>query len=262
VFRRVTPEGRRNRQIRRQRRAPGFTLIELLVVIAIIAILVSILMPALAAARERGKRVRCGANLRQIAGAWNMYLDAECGGVFPLWIANIQWFYGGKVETYAVPFGGILNPRPLNRYVGFDPYGNPTAEVFHCPADHGAENLPDPESRGKTTYDYMGNSYPLNTTIVNGEIDDKTCRPGSPTRPLRLVQIEVSPSVFVLAGDEQMFWTPDNIHMYSAIWHDRNGTEMNLAFLDGHAAFIRLEWGVDWTGRYAFPYKWCESKEP
>lgn len=53
----------------------AFTLIELLVVIAVIAVLMSILMPALARAREQGKRASCMSNTKQLLLAWNMYAD-------------------------------------------------------------------------------------------------------------------------------------------------------------------------------------------
>jgi prepilin-type processing-associated H-X9-DG protein len=85
---------------RRHRAVSGFSLAELLTVIGIIAILISILMPALAMVRERGNQLKCMASLRAIGQAAQLHVN-EHNGYLPC--AGWQWNTDG----------GLANPHGM-----------------------------------------------------------------------------------------------------------------------------------------------------
>jgi len=88
-------------------RRNGFTLVELLVVIAIIAILASLLLPALGRAKEKGKAARCSSNLHQHGLAFAMYTE-DNEEYYP---AYSQWgTLGGKKGEMNL-HGGLVLPH-------------------------------------------------------------------------------------------------------------------------------------------------------
>ena len=133
-------------------RPRGFTLVELLVVIGIIALLISILLPALNSAREQANRVKCAANLRSIGQAMILYAQENHGQYPRTWYAPNTVAHFFNCDGSGPPFGREANgtlipgsPRENDLTAGYFlliHYGFLPPDVFVCPStDHQKDPL-------------------------------------------------------------------------------------------------------------------------
>jgi prepilin-type N-terminal cleavage/methylation domain-containing protein/prepilin-type processing-associated H-X9-DG protein len=131
-----------------QRRA--FTLIELLVVIAIIAILASLLLPALSRGKEEGRKAACINNFRQLQLAWQLYADDYDGALAFNWISPPVTMGPGErnwVGGWLTPLNEPGDQRDNTDTVlllhvegGIGCYLN-EAKVFKCPSDRSVARI-------------------------------------------------------------------------------------------------------------------------
>ena len=205
-----------------------FTLVELLVVIAIIAILASMLLPALNKAREKARAITCVNNLKTLGMTFNFYAD-DMDGYCPAWYnmgtiaagENIIWYvviknYLEKAAGTKTTWAGWFVPD--TKY----PANKTLAGALSCPS----ANVPK----------IWGMDYGENAYLASSAYKSTADGPLKYT-PFRFHQIKRQSEVFLL-GDAYNYALGDEKESdptYPARYRHNKG--INLLYVDLHAAF-------------------------
>lgn len=154
----------------------AFTLVELLVVIAVIAILVSLLLPAVQSARSAAHRIACANNLRNIGLALNTYATRNRkfppGGITrgPCCSTKsyISWTISILPDLEQQPLfeaydAAQYNEDPVNEFVR-----QANVAIYNCPSEEGVDDLDRPESGPGNSLLYRRGSYRCMTGRSDG----------------------------------------------------------------------------------------------
>jgi prepilin-type N-terminal cleavage/methylation domain-containing protein/prepilin-type processing-associated H-X9-DG protein len=204
-------------------RQTGFTLLELLVVIAIVAVLMSVLLPAVGQAKQAAQEVFCAGNLKQVHLAVHLYLqdheDTYPCAQDPVSTDPTYWLWMGRGwRSFVEPYlGGAI--------------GAEQPSVLWCPVDADAA-----EEYESTSYAYAMSFYHSPEQIDACSDKADTYAGAMPSRPQRTDQVD-RPSRKILIGE----WLSNHQPLSDdAGWWTWLGRR-NMLFADGSLEMVAAE---------------------
>ncbi len=202
------------------KRLSAFTLIELLVVISIIALLISILLPALANARKAARNAQCLSNLKGIGVYWMIYQNDYKDRMPGLSKGFMEW--GGYDPIGELKSGlPAIEDRFLYSYITNE-------KIYECPLDNTNNAI------GLSTqfaWQRMGSSYAANVYLMQSTSYSYVSRWSN----------VVDPSRTICVGDMPMYAginTGWDSYQHSNSWHANTDMKNNVQFVDGHVSTV------------------------